>query len=115
MTRNELLEKADEAIYKLSYWIPRITIPENKELWIKYKWKLANDYKYVLEGKIPEWESTPERLDAIGKSLERIIESMPPIRYGHPAEVAQEPTYLHGMTCPCNWCSERKEGWSKND
>ena len=110
---SELLEKTDQAIYGLSYWIPRITVPENKELWIKYKWKLVHDYKYVLEGKHPEWEATPERLEAIDKSLERIINSMPPIRYGHLAEVATEPTYLHGVSCPCSWCSERKEGWAE--
>lgn len=109
----ELLEKVDEAIYQLSFWIPRITIPENKEFWIKYKWKLVNDYKYVLEGKHSEWEATTERLDAIDKSLDRIINSMPPIRYGHPAEIEAGPNYHHGMSCLCGWCEERKEGWAK--
>ena len=114
MTHDELLEKADEAIYNLSFWIPRITIPENKEYWIEYKWNLVHGYKKALNGNFPEWEATQERLDAIDKSLTRIIESMPPIRYGHPAEIATEPTLVHGASCFCNWCKERKEGWSND-
>ena len=114
MTHDELLEKVDEATYRLSFWIPRITIPENKEHWIEYKWNLVHGYKKALNGDFPEWEATQERLDAIDKSLNRIIESMPPIRYGHPAEIATEPTLVHGASCFCNWCEERKEGWSND-
>ena len=113
MTHDKLLTKVDEAIYNLSFWIPRITIPENKERWIEYKWNLVHGYKKALNGDFPEWEATQERLDAIDKSLNRIIESMPPIRYGHPVEVANEPSYLHGMSCTCSWCNERKERWTK--
>lgn len=110
-TKEEILLKIDDAIYGLSYWIPRITIPENAEWWTKYKWATVHAYKQALNGDFPDWEETQERLDIIDKSLNRIINSMPPIRYGHPVEVANEPSYLHGMSCTCSWCEERKDEW----
>ena len=111
INNDELLAKVDEAIYGLSYWIPRITVPENAEWWTKYKWVTVHGYKQALSGDFPDWKATPEDLERINKSLDRIINSMPPIRYGHPDEIAKDPTYLHGMSCPCDWCEERKEKW----
>ena len=110
LTKEDALKTIDETIDALSYWIPRITNSENKQRRIKY-YSVLNQMKMaVLQGS-ETWQNTEEQLALVDSYASKVMNNLPPIRYGHPLDDDAKTKYTHGMSCSCQWCESKKLNW----
>ena len=111
MTKEDALKTIDASLDKINYWIPRISNPKNVNIWISFNETLLQMRQAVTVGnKI--WTNTENQLELVNRFALKIIDDLPPIRYGHPLDEDAQVHYNHGLSCYCFWCDERKEKWA---